>query len=124
MKTYPWYKDSCVQQVRLQKIAAEVADGLLALLGEKLRSVILYGSYARDDYDGESDVDIMALADVKDGEIANFRSAICGLSSDVSLENGVTVSIFLKNGQFFHEHVDVLPFYKNVVLDGVVLYER
>ena len=33
-------------------------------LGDKLDKVILYGSYARGDYDDESDIDIMVLADI------------------------------------------------------------
>ena len=44
----------------LQALLNETTAGLREIFGEKLDSVILYGSYARGDYDEESDVDVMA----------------------------------------------------------------
>ena len=43
----------------LQIILSEIAAVAKETFGEKLDSVILYGSYARGDYTPESDVDIM-----------------------------------------------------------------
>ncbi len=43
----------------LQALLNETAVGLREIFGEKLDSVLLYGSYARGDYDDESDVDII-----------------------------------------------------------------
>ena len=37
-----------------------------------LKSVILYGSYARGDYTPESDVDIMILVDLPDDELDQY----------------------------------------------------
>jgi predicted nucleotidyltransferase len=44
-------------------IAAEVAADLRDLYGERLRSVILFGSWARGDADPESDIDLLVVLD-------------------------------------------------------------
>ena len=43
----------------IQKFINEVKK----ILGDRLKKVILYGSYARGDYNKKSDVDIMILTD-------------------------------------------------------------
>ncbi|MEG1972553.1 MAG: nucleotidyltransferase domain-containing protein, partial [Oscillospiraceae bacterium] len=44
---------------QLQTILSAVYQKSVAEFGDKLDAVILYGSYARGDYDSESDIDIM-----------------------------------------------------------------
>jgi predicted nucleotidyltransferase len=107
---------------QLSQITAEVTDGLQKILGQKLRKVILYGSYARGDFDDESDIDILVLADLSDEEISEYRSKVGEISSDASLKCGVLVSISLNRNDMFSQYLDILPFYQNVVKDGVDLY--
>jgi len=109
-------------QAQLDKITNEVTQGAKKILGDKLRKVILYGSYARGDYDNESDIDIMVLADVRDEEISILEREIDLVSGDVSLENGLTVCAMLYDKNFFEERIAISPFYRNVVNDGVSLY--
>lgn len=45
---------------------------LLDIYGSHIKSVILYGSYARGDYTEDSDIDIMILLDISDMEIKKF----------------------------------------------------
>ena len=51
-------------QSKLNQILNEVAAAAKDTFGDDLQSVILYGSYARGDYDDASDIDIMIIADV------------------------------------------------------------
>ena len=46
------------------------------ILGDKLDKVILYGSYARGDYNEHSDVDIMILTTLTDEEIEELKEFI------------------------------------------------
>ena len=48
----------------LTELTSRVVLAARDSLGDKLNKVILYGSYARGDYDDESDIDIMILADI------------------------------------------------------------
>ena len=110
-------------QTQLSKIADEVTRGAKDILGDKLRKVILYGSYARGDYNDESDIDIMVLADVKDEEVYPLKKEIRKVTSRLGLDNDILVSVFIKNHNHFYEWIDAVGFYKNVEKDGVTLYE-
>ena len=52
---------------RLQRFCAVVRD----VLGSELREIRLFGSYARGQFDDESDVDVLAVADVVTTEQRN-----------------------------------------------------
>ena len=45
----------------IKNIAPEVNEELKKLFGGKIERIILYGSYARRDFNLESDIDIMIL---------------------------------------------------------------
>ena len=57
----------------LQVLLDETVRGLRDIFGERLDSVILYGSYARGDYDEESDIDVMALVKMDREELTGYR---------------------------------------------------
>lgn len=91
------------------------------ILGKRINKIILYGSYARGDYNKDSDVDIMILTDLTDAEIVEYREKIWELSADIELDTGIIISPLLKNTEKFESWIEVLPFYMNVMKDGVVL---
>ena len=101
----------------------ETTDGLKSIFGEQLNSVILYGSYARGDYDDESDIDVMALVDMDKQELAAYRRPVSDFSSDLDLKYDVLLSIKLQDKATFEQYLSVLPFFKNVQREGVVIHE-
>ncbi len=94
-------------------------------LGNRVKKIILYGSYARGDFNKSSDVDIMILTDLTDEEIVKYRSIICGLAYDIEYDNNfdITLSPLVKNIDKFNYWLEALPFYMNVQKEGVVLSE-
>lgn len=94
------------------------------VLGNLVFKIILFGSYARGDFEEDSDVDIMVLLDCPRDDLPKYRKMLSGVSSDVSLDNDVTVSLMLNDKNTFYGMMDILPFYQNVQRDGVVLYEQ
>ena len=112
-----------LEQNQLNQITSEVTRRVRALLGPRLRSILLFGSYARGDYDEESDIDIMVLADIPDeDEIRALDYQINDISSDLCMEHGIMVCILLYNRTLFEQRLPVSPFYRNVIIDGVTLY--
>lgn len=107
---------------KLSNVTDNIVDGGVKIFGNMIDKIILYGSYARGDYDEESDVDIMFILNCKDSELSHYRESICELSSDVGLDNDIMVSVLLKDKATFDKWLDVLPFYQNVEREGVVLY--
>lgn len=85
----------------------------------EVRDAYLYDSYARGDYDNESDVDILLTVDLEPTEISRYRNQIAAISSDLSLAHDITVSITVKSFDYFHRYSTVLPFYKTVLTEGI-----
>ncbi|MDY4968669.1 MAG: nucleotidyltransferase domain-containing protein [Lachnospiraceae bacterium] len=94
---------------------------LRKLLGDKLSKVIIYGSYARGDYHRYSDVDVMILVKMSEEEIKNIENLIYDMVFDIQMETGVDISPIIKNEDQYEYWVDVLPFYRNVRDEGVVV---
>lgn len=95
------------------------------LLGNRVKKIVLYGSYARGDFNDRSDIDIMILTDLSDEEIINYRSNISDIAYDIEWENNfdIYLSPLLKNIDKFNYWLEALPFYMNVQKEGVVLSE-
>lgn len=91
------------------------------VLGNRLKKIILYGSYARGDFNNSSDVDIMILTDCTFEEIEEYRDIISDIAFDIELENGIVISPIIKNIDKYNARVNFVPFYKNVKKEGVVL---
>jgi len=66
-------------------------EGLRGLYAERLRQVVLFGSFARGEADAESDVDVLVILDRVDHYAAEVDRT-GHLCSELSLEHGVTVS--------------------------------
>ena len=93
------------------------------LIGNRLKKVILYGSYARGDYDQNSDIDIMILTDFDEEELAEYRVKIRDLACDLELEKDIIISPIVRNIEKYNDRINIIPFYMNVQKEGVVLHE-
>jgi len=94
---------------------------LRRLLGNDLSKVILYGSYARGDFEAESDVDVMVLVKLSQEEIEKVEEAVFDVAFDIEMDHGIHISPIIKNEEQFEYWVDVLPFYQNVKKEGVLI---
>ena len=101
----------------IQKFINEVKK----ILGDRLKKVILYGSYARGDYNKKSDVDIMILTDLSFEEIEEYRDKISDAAFEIELKTGIILSPVVKNIEKYNTRRKFVPFYKNVEKEGVVL---
>ncbi len=104
---------------QLKQVLDTVFENAKEIFGTALHSVILFGSYARGDYDDESDIDIMILADVPAEKILTYRDKIDKLCGYLLYEHGIVVSITEKDISTFYRYVDILPFYQNIQKEGV-----
>ena len=96
-------------------------EAVQQLLGTKLKKIILYGSYARGDYTKHSDVDIMILTTLSFKEIEDYRDKISDIAYDIELDTGIILSPVVKNIEKYNSRVNIVPFYKNIQKEGVVL---
>ena len=73
-----------------------------SILGDKLDKVILYGSYARGDYNEHSDVDIMILTTLTDEEIEEAETEIFDLAFDFQMDYDIDISVVIQNKERFN----------------------
>jgi predicted nucleotidyltransferase len=77
--------------VDLSRLLAELREGLTRLYGPRLRGLYLFGSYARNAADPQSDVDMLIVLDRLDHYGAEVDRT-GELASRLSLKYGVAVS--------------------------------
>ncbi len=104
---------------QLDIITSTVAGSAKKLLNKNLVSVILYGSYARGDFDDESDIDIMIIADIPADECWNYNVQLINELTDFELENGIVISTHIVQAENFNQFKNTLPFYRNVTREGI-----
>ena len=88
------------------------------IFGGSLEQIWLYGSYARGDFDSESDVNIMVLVDLPKDKLSSYRRKVSDFSSVLDLKYDVLLSIKLQDKETFQRFAEVLPFFKNIIREG------
>ena len=119
-------KDNVLQIPKeIAGIIQEFNKGVNEILGNRVKKVILYGSYARGDYNESSDIDIMILTDLMDEEIIKFRDKILDYTYDLEWDNNFNfmLSPLIKNIDKFNYWLEAMPFYRNIEKEGVILSE-
>ena len=95
---------------------------LKKLLKKNLIKIVLYGSYARGDYNEFSDIDIFVLVQNRKEELNNILNLICEKLFDLDLKYNVTINPLIENLQVYNEYKDCSLLFENIEKDGVVLY--
>ena len=101
---------------RLKKILKELQNEFSRILGEKLDTILLFGSQARGDARVDSDIDILVIIN---GEF-NYGDLIkrtSGIVSDLSLEYDVAISRVFMSKEHFENTQN--PFLLNVHRESV-----
>ena len=108
---------------QIDDVIQEFIKGVKSILGERLKKIILYGSYARGDYNDSSDIDIMILTDLSDDEIIKYRDKIWDYAYDIEWNNNfnIMLSPIVKNINKYNQRKMIVPFYMNVQKEGEVL---
>jgi predicted nucleotidyltransferase len=106
-------------QCQINEISNVLACKARRLFGDKLKETILFGSCARGDASDGSDIDIMFLVDMGREELNNYKNSICKISSDIGMQFDILISPVLQSIAEFNEFKDDLPFFRNVLLEGV-----
>lgn len=102
--------DKIIQLVR------RIKNYLIERYGEKVRNVILYGSYARGQFTENSDIDILVLVDDTLNPF-EVRENLSDLLLDILLDEEELVSVIVLPESFLENYN--YPFMINVKKEGV-----
>lgn len=89
--------------------------------GSSLKAVVLYGSCAREDYDDESDIDILVLLDDTPDKLPEARAKMRFISDKLDMQYDVVISAVFQSYEIFNEYKEASGFYKNIEREGVVI---
>ena len=109
---------------KLKSILDEYIKGLFNMLEDNIEKIILYGSYARGDQSSKgeiSDIDIMILVKSNSDEIKEIERKILDYSYELDLKYNILLSPNVENIDVFNKRAQYMPFYKNVINEGVLL---
>ena len=103
---------------KVQEILEEAKGQLRALYAQRLKGMILFGSYARGDYAKGSDIDLLMLLegmDDPDAERERYFTAIC----ELSLKYDTVVSVIPMDYKTYPSRKT--PLILNVLREGVTI---
>lgn len=103
-------------------VTKEVVEQVIELVSDDVYKMYLFGSYARGDFDSESDIDIMIILNCSMDKVKSYRKQISKLASRIGLKNDVEVSLIIRDKESFEQGQKILPFYQNVTREGVTIY--
>ncbi len=99
----------------------ELIQGLLDIFHDDISTIILYGSAARDEAEADSDIDIAIIVKKNMDEITKDR--FIQWSADMDIRYDCVLSIIDIQEEQMKKWGDILPFYRNVQKEGIVLWK-
>lgn len=108
----------CSQQ-EAYRIIGQLSKRIGELYPREKPDVILFGSYARQDAQDGSDIDVMYLVDSPREEISAKNWQVGIAAADLMLEHGIMVSPIVENRAYFRQHMPTMPFFRNIQREGV-----
>jgi uncharacterized protein len=109
---------------KIINVLEDVKESLSMIFGAKLKKIILFGSYARDEAEDESDIDILLLIDENREKMNQYHYLIVNVMFEFSLKHNVVISIMEQEFEQYNKYKKFVPFYANVDNEGVEFYAR
>lgn len=102
----------------LEIICDKVVDCYKKIYGDKIHGIYLYGSYARGDFDEDSDIDFAAIIDGERLDLQQKRQQLWDYTNDVDLDFDVLISPRVIPADEFDKYFHELPYYQNILKEG------
>lgn len=77
---------------QLYSITHDMVQEYRRVYGSAVEKILLYGSYARNEQDNESDVDIVAIVHGERNDLQELLKQVWDYSTDIGMENDVVIS--------------------------------
>ena len=105
----------------LKIICDKVVDAYKKIYGDKVRAVYLYGSYARGDFDEESDIDFAAIVEGEKPQWTEKRSKLLRETEEIDSVYDVFISPKVISATYFDKYYPELPYYRNILQEGKLI---
>jgi predicted nucleotidyltransferase len=104
------------------KAVAQLRDKLVTNFGDRIESIVLYGSVAKNMAHEDSDIDILIVARDWDKRLYDKISKI---RTEIDLDhNTLTTLVYMSSGELERYVKFGSPFIESVAQEGVILYDK
>lgn len=104
-----------------REIVEELVNGLCSIFGKHILQIILYGSVVRNEAKADSDIDVAIILDrslTKDN-----REPFMAFVANLDMKYERVFSVIDIEQSNMEKWGNVLPFYKNLQREGIVLWK-
>ena len=103
----------------LRDILCSIKQGYKQVYGDDIMDIYLYGSYARGDYEQDSDIDFVAIVKGNRLDLQKKLKIMWDIAADLGLENDIVISPTVIPYNEFLQYQEKLPYYRNIIKEGV-----
>lgn len=101
----------------IKQLVNQIKECLVKMYGEKIKRVIIYGSYVRGEATKDSDIDVLVVID-DTLDPFEVRKNLSDIIFDILLEKGELISVIAMPETLFKNYKS--PFILNVKKEGMV----
>ena len=102
----------------LDSICKRIVDTYKKVYGDDIEGIYLYGSYARGDFDEDSDIDIAAIVNGERLDLQKKLHTVWNEANRMDLEYDTLTSTTVIPIEEFKKYRDELPYYRNIYREG------
>lgn len=103
----------------LRDILCSIKQGYKQVYGDDIMDIYPYGSYARGDYEQDSDIDFVAIVKGNRLDLQKKLKVMWDIAADLGLENDIVISPTVIPYNEFLQYQEKLPYYRNIIKEGV-----
>ena len=105
----------------VEEICRRVVAAYRRAYGDDIEAIYLYGSYARGDFDEESDIDFAAIVKGDQFELRKKRKQLLHEIAEMDMEYDVFTSPKVISADLFKKYKTESGYYKNILKEGIRL---
>ena len=102
----------------MEEICRRVVAAYRKAYGDDIEAIYLYGSYARGDFDEDSDIDFAAVVKGDPHELSKKRNEILSSTLRMDLELDVITSPMVISSEIFNTYKNEGGYYGNIFKEG------
>ena len=102
----------------MDEICKRVVAAYRKAYGDDIEAIYLYGSYARGDFDEESDIDFAAIVKGNQFDLRQKRGQLLHEVAEMDMEFDVFTSPKVISAEQFNKYKNESGFYKNIRREG------
>lgn len=103
----------------LSMILQAMIEAYRSTYGKHIIKIVLYGSYARGDYTGDSDIDIAAIVQGERAVLQEGLKQVWDISSNLELEYSTIISPTVIPFAEYEKYKNDLCYYRNIENEGI-----